>query len=94
MGVLENFKRVFYAKIKLSYYSTNLNFLKDEINSEVPFVFFIYLKKLNKCSNVFLFFKEIDLKFFLLEQTEFNGSNSEPLIKSNLMYLRNISRDK
>lgn len=32
---------------ELSYYSTNLNlnFLKDEINSEVLFVFFIYLKK-------------------------------------------------
>ena len=57
MGVLDNFKRVFYAKMKLSYYSTNLilNFLKDRINSEVPFVFFIYLKKFNKCANVFIF---------------------------------------
>jgi len=57
VGVLDNFKRVFYAKMKLSYYSTNLilNFLKDKINSEIPFVFFIYLKKFNKCANVFIF---------------------------------------
>lgn len=35
----DNYKRVFYIRIKLL---LNKFKLKDEINSEVPFVFFIY----------------------------------------------------
>lgn len=78
---MENSKRVFYSRILLLLNKFKFRFLRDEINSEVPYCIFY--------ENGFIFLIEL-----FLEQTELNWSNSEPSIDLNLLYLMDISRDK